>query len=552
MTTKPLLWKFVLIGMVIAAAVFAGYPPEDKINLGLDLQGGLHILYKVDTASAVKYEMDARVTSFGQALGDKGLAGTPVPDVATGTIELRGTDPARETEVRALVEDWFGEWDAQRVSPGLWRFTIPAAYRSQIERDSVTSSIETMRNRIDALGVAEPIIAKQGRDGDRILVQLPGVEDSDRYRNILMKQAELLWKPMTYPPGLNAYQPQPTQEAVASLFGGTIPDDTQLFREERLNPDGTVGDVWWPLKRITTVSGGDLRNVYRSADEWQEAVVAFDLHPDAASRFEAATQANVGKIMAIVLDDKVISAPVIESVIRGSGIIRGGFTIEGADELVLNLRSGAIPAKISIEEEWAVGPSLGRDSIRAGVSAMLASFVGVMLFMLVYYRLSGINAVVALALNILLVFGILAALPWLFSGARATLTLPGIAGLILTIGMAVDSNVLIFERIREELRAGQDGPLRGRAGLRQGALDDPRLQRDHAGGRVLPVLLRHRAGQGVCRHADHRVAGVDVHGRVRLAPAVRIGASLAPARRIAEHLRDPACFASSRILTSIS
>ncbi|NIM02497.1 MAG: protein translocase subunit SecD, partial [Acidobacteria bacterium] len=341
------------------------------------------------------------------------------------------------------------------MSPGLWRFTMPAAYRAEIERNSVTSSIETMRNRIDALGVAEPIIAKQGRDGDRILVQLPGVEDSDRYRDILKRQAELLWKPMTYPPGQASYIPQPTQEAVAALFGGTIPVDTELFPQEVLNADGTVGQVWWPLKRITTVSGSDLRNVYRSADEWQEAVVAFELHPEAASRFEAATQANVGKIMAIVLDNKVISAPVIESVIRNSGIIRGGFTIDSADELVLSLRSGAIPAKISIEEEWAVGPSLGRDSIRSGVTAMLASFLGVMLFMLVYYRMSGINAVVALGLNILLVFGVLAALPWLFSGARATLTLPGIAGLILTIGMAVDSNVLIFERIREELIQGK-------------------------------------------------------------------------------------------------
>ena len=181
----------------------------------------------------------------------------------------------------------------------------------------------------------------------------------------------------------------------------------------------------------------------------------FDLNPDAASRFEAATQANVGKIMALVLDNEVISAPRIESVIRSSGIIKGQFTIESADELVLQLRSGAIPAKIGVEEEFAVGPSLGRDSVNAGVTAILASFLAVMLFMLVYYRLSGINAVVALALNVLLVFGVLAALPWLFSGARATLTLPGIAGLILTIGMAVDSNVLIFERIREELAQGK-------------------------------------------------------------------------------------------------
>ena len=455
MNSNPLLWKFLLIGAVIAGAIFAGYPPEDKINLGLDLQGGLHILYKVDTASAVKFEMDNRVTSFGQALKKEGLAGTPVPDVAAGTIELRGTDPARETEIKKLIDDYVGRWDSEKTGPGSWRFTIPSRYRAEIEREAVTSSIETMRNRIDALGVSEPVIAKQGRSGDRILVQLPGVQDSAKLRDILKEPALLRWKEMTYPPGSNAYQPQPTREAVAALFGGVIPDDTELFEQERIGPDGAAAAVWWPLKRVTTVAGKDLRNVYRSADEWQDPVVAFDLHPEAASRFESATRANVGKIMAIVLNDKVISAPVIESVIRNSGIIRGQFTIETADELVLKLRSGAIPAEISVEEEWAVGPSLGRDSVKAGVTAMLVSFAGVMLFMLVYYRLSGINAVIALVLNVLLVFGILAALPWLFSGARATLTLPGIAGLILTIGMAVDSNVLIFERIREELAQGK-------------------------------------------------------------------------------------------------
>jgi preprotein translocase subunit SecD len=203
------------------------------------------------------------------------------------------------------------------------------------------------------------------------------------------------------------------------------------------------------------VAGSDLRNAYRTANEWQDPVVAFDLNPDAAGRFEAATRANIEKVMAILLDGKVISAPTIKNVIRNSGTIYGGFTIETADDLALKLRTGAIPADISIEEEWTVGPSLGRDSIRAGAKAMIAGFLGVMLFMLVYYRLSGVNAVIALALNVLLVFGVLAALPFLFKGARATLTLPGIAGLILTVGMAVDSNVLIFERIREELDLGK-------------------------------------------------------------------------------------------------
>jgi len=455
MTSNSLLWKFLLIGAVIAASIFASYPPEDKINLGLDLQGGLHILLRVDTASAVKNEMDNRVNYLGNALEKKNLAGTPVPDYAAGTIELRGTDPARETEVRKVVDENFGRWDVQKASPGTWRFTIPSRYKAEIERSAVTGSLETLRNRIDALGVSEPVIAEQGRDGDQILVQLPGVQNPERVRRLLKDPAKLEWKQMTYPPNANGYQPLPSREAVAALFGGAIPDDTALFPQTTIGPDGDPVSVWWPLKRVSTVAGSDLRNAYRSVDQWQEPVVAFDLNPDAALRFEAATRANVGKIMVILLDEEVISAPRINSVIRNSGIIQGGFSIDSADDLVLKLRTGAIPAKITVEEEWAVGPSLGRDSVEAGVTALLASFFAVMLFMLVYYRLSGINAVVALALNILLVFGVLAALPWLFSGARATLTLPGIAGLILTIGMAVDSNVLIFERIREELEQGK-------------------------------------------------------------------------------------------------
>jgi len=455
MTSKALLWKFVFIGVVIAASIFASYPPEDKINLGLDLQGGLHILLKVDTESAVKYEMDNRVTLLGNALGDKNLAGSPVPDYAAGTIELRGTGPARETEVRQVIDDYVGRWDVRKVSPGTWRFTIPARDRAQIERSAMTGSLDTLRNRIDALGVSEPVVAEQGRNGDQILVQLPGVQDPERVRGLLKKPARLEWKQMTYPPGSSNYQPPTSREAVAALFDGTIPDDTELFPQLLTGPDGTPVTVWWPLKRVSTVAGSDLRNAYRNVNEWQDPVVAFDLNPDAAKRFEAATQANVGKIMVILLDDEVISTPVIQSVIRGSGIISGNFTIQSADDLVLQLRTGAIPADISVEEEWAVGPSLGRDSVEAGVTAMLASFLGVMLFMLVYYRLAGVNAVIALGLNILFVFGVLAALPWLFSGARATLTLPGIAGLILTIGMAVDSNVLIFERIREELEQGK-------------------------------------------------------------------------------------------------
>jgi preprotein translocase subunit SecD len=456
MTQPSLLWKFVLIAVVIGASVYFSYPPEEKVDLGLDLQGGLHIVLRVDTSSAVKNEMDNRVTYMGNAFTERGLAyASLVPDVAAGSIILRGTDPMQEQQVRELIEDFIGQWDISETGAGSWRFKIPPRYREEIERGAVTGSLETLRNRVDALGVSEPVITEQGRDGDEILIQLPGVQDPERVKRLLKDPAKLEWKQMTYPPGTGQYQPLPSQEAVLALFGGVLPDDTDLFPEPQDGQDGTEFNLWWPLKRVSTVQGSDLRNAYRTTNEWQDSVVAFDLNPDAAGRFEAATRANIEKVMAILLDGKVISAPTIKNVIRNSGTIYGGFTIETADDLALKLRTGAIPADISIEEEWTVGPSLGRDSIRSGAKAMIAGFIGVMLFMLVYYRLSGINAVIALVLNVLLVFGVLAALPFLFKGARATLTLPGIAGLILTVGMAVDSNVLIFERIREELDLGK-------------------------------------------------------------------------------------------------
>jgi preprotein translocase subunit SecD len=348
------------------------------------------------------------------------------------------------------------------IGAGTWRLSMTPELRAAVEQDAVRTTLTTLRNRVDALGVAENLVASQGLAGDRILIQLPGVEDPGRVKDILQETDQLEWKAVTYPPGASPdnWGPPPGRDQLVAEFGGSIPEDTELVPQREPQPDGTFLEYWWPLKRVSTVVGSDLRSAFREADQWGEPAVGFELTQDAGLRFEAATRENLGRRMAIVLGNtsakRVISAPVIEGVIRDRGIIQGGgFTVQRAEDLALQLRSGAIPAKISIIEERTVGPSLGRDSIRAGLSAGIAGFLGVMLFMLVYYRLAGVNAVVALGLNVLLVFGTLGALPWLFAGVQATLTLPGIAGLILTVGMAVDSNVLIFERIREELRLGK-------------------------------------------------------------------------------------------------
>jgi preprotein translocase subunit SecD len=461
--SKPLAWKLVLIaGVVLVAAAFS-FPPSERINLGLDLRGGSHILMQVDIESAVRYETDRVVTSLGQLLKSEEISYGAVVAPTPGTIELRGTDPARRADVRERLDRVVRSWDVSETDPGSFRATMPGEYRKAVEVEAVERTLATIGRRIDSLGVSERTVSRAGIDGTRILIELPGVEDPTRVKDILQDPALLEWKAVTYPVGGDpaTWRPPASREELLAQFGGALPDDTDLFPQDVAMQDGSSAVLWWPLQRVSTVAGADLRTASRSSDEWGDPAVSFELSQDAGKRFEIATRENMGRKMAIVLggptDKRVISAPVIEGVIRDQGIIRGGFTLEQAEDLALKLRSGSIPTDVRIIEERTVGPSLGRDSIRAGIVSGVAGLGAVFLFMVVYYKFSGINAVVALLLNVLFIFGCLGALPFLFgnAGIRATLTLPGIAGLILSIGMAVDSNVLVFERIREELRLGK-------------------------------------------------------------------------------------------------
>jgi preprotein translocase subunit SecD len=448
---NPLVLKFGLILAVIAAAAFFVWPPEEQIHLGLDLRGGSHIVMQVDTDSAVEYELELVITRIGQTMTDRGWAYDAVLPVEPTVLEIRGADPAVGPEIREMLEAQVGRWAIRDLGAGTWRVVMTPEDRQTIENLAIDNTVNTIRERIDALGVREPTVQPQGLAGDRILVQLPGVEDPGSAISMLIEAAVLKWKAVTYPPGVTNFGdwiPPASREQLVALFGGVIPDDTEIFVERNTRPDGNVFTAQWPLKRVSVVVGNDLRDARLDTDQYGQPRVAFELDQDAGRRFQLATRENLGRKMAIVLDDRVISAPVIRGEIRDVGVIEGGFTIERATTLSLQLRSGAIPAKITILEERTVGPSLGQDSIRAGVTAAMAGFVGVLIFMVVYYRLSGVNAVIALALNLLLVLGAMGYL-------AATLTLPGIAGMILTVGMAVDSNVLIFERIREELRLGK-------------------------------------------------------------------------------------------------
>jgi len=453
---KGILWKVVLILGVLGTCAWLAYPPKDKINLGLDLQGGSHLVLQVETSAAVKSEIDLAVNRIGQMLKEKGISyGSIAPTEGTAdAIDLKQTDTARSSDVRDILNTVVATWN---VSPsgGDFRISIPDQARKQIEATSVETTLTVLRQRVDELGVKEPIVQKQGTAGDRIVVELPGIQDPERAKNVLQDQAKLEWNAVAYPPGITdfeSWRPPTSKEAVTQLFGGTIPPGVELVAESVLQADGTRIEYWWPLQRVAAVVGNDLRSARRSVDQMQRNIVDFVLSPEAGKRFQAATKENIHKKMAIVLGSstrkEVISAPVINDVISDRGMIQGRFDIKSAEDLALKLRSGAIPTAVTIIDEKTVGASLGRDSIKAGVTASIAGFLAVALFMLIYYRLSGVNAAVALMMNVVLVLGAMA-----YFGS--TLTLPGIAGLILTVGMAVDSNVLIFERIREELRLGK-------------------------------------------------------------------------------------------------
>jgi len=320
---------------------------------------------------------------------------------------------------------------------------------AQIQETTMTQSLETIERRINALGLTEPTIQlRGGRNNNEILVQLPGEGDPSRAKSVIQAGGQLELRLVEDP---RTYSSQ--TEALAA-HGGVLPPGTELVpgRSETRRPSGDLdtGETWYVLSRAPIVTGLDLRNAIenRNTNNPGQWVVDFTLSPEAARRFGPFTQQNIGRQMAIVLDHRVYTAPVINGRIDDSGMIEGNFSQESAHDLALVLRAGALPASIKYLEERTVGPSLGADSIRHGVQASVLSLIVVMLFMLVYYRLSGANAVLALILNLVILLAVLAAF-------GAVLTLPGIAGVILTIGMGVDSNVLVFERIREELRNGK-------------------------------------------------------------------------------------------------
>lgn len=443
---RGLLWRGVLILAVVVLSVVAAWPLEEKIHLGLDLRGGMHLVLQVKTDDALRAETDKDMERLLQEARSAGVATAQARPLSTTAFEVTGVAAQQESAVAKAASDFLPGWDWNRKGDRLL-FEMTLANATEIRRQTVAQAQTTIDNRVNALGVAEPVIAQQGATGDRIVVQLPGVDDPDRVKGIIGKTAFLEFRLVDQPSGGNVGFPD--RDSLLANYGGALPVHLEVMESDERDARGrVVGHRYYAVEKRSVITGRDLKTARPGLGQFNQPIVNFSLTPDGGKRFGEATGNNVGKGLAIVLDKKVMSAPRINSRITDSGLIEGSFTQQEVEDLSTVLRSGALPASIVYLEERTVGPSLGQDSIDRGLRAGLLGAACTVLMMLLIYRGAGVNAVLALALNMVILFGALA-----YFGAN--LTLPGIAGIVLTLGMAVDANVLVFERIKEELRVGK-------------------------------------------------------------------------------------------------
>jgi preprotein translocase subunit SecD len=422
---------------------------QNNIRLGLDLKGGSRLVLQVQIQDALKAEAARTIEGLKEELNKQNIAYGAIDSNDPSTVEqadsiqvnIHNIPVASTSDFRNLVNDKFPSWVLTPESSADYRMTFKPTELIAIKRETMERTIQTIDKRINALGLTEPTIQQRGRaEADyEILVELPGIDDPARVKQIMQTAAMLEISEVKD-------GPFPSPEAAMAKHGGVLPLDSKLYKETPR--PGQQGESWYLLNRTPVITGRDLRSARPSRDEMQAWETAFTLNKEGARRFGTFTGENVGNKLAVILDNQIRSVATIQSRIEDSGVINHIGSEQDAADLSMVLQSGSLPAGIVYEEERTVGPSLGADSIRAGLTAGAYGLAAVILAMLIYYRHAGVNAVLALILNALI---LLAALGYF----GAVLTLPGIAGFILTIGMAVDSNVLIFERIREELRAGK-------------------------------------------------------------------------------------------------
>ena len=449
-------WKalaIIMTALVVCLFAVPNFFPEAKVKtwpvwaqrhivLGLDLQGGSYLLLEVDSNYVKKEKLDQVRDEVRRVLRDAkiGYTGLAVRGDAVEVRVKEGDQQAALTKARELSQPLGGllgssgqrSLEVSDAGGGLIRLTVPQAAITERIRQTIEQSIQIVERRVNELGTVEPLIQRQGTD--RILVQVPGLQDPTELKRIVGTTAKMEFRMVD-----SSVSPDQAQQR------GGVPADSELLMSEQ------TPKVPYVIKRQVLVSGSDLTDAQPGFDQrTNEPIVNFKFNSSGSRKFAQATSDNVGQPFAIVLDNKVISAPVIrEPITGGQGQISGSFTVQAANELALLMRAGALPAPLTVIEERTVGPGLGQDSIEKGELAAYVGSIMVIVFMLVTYRLFGVFANIAVAINVAMIFGILSLL-------NATLTLPGIAGIVLTVGIAVDSNVLIYERIREELRGGRN------------------------------------------------------------------------------------------------
>ena len=456
--TKNLWIKALLILIVLLVFLYGifGLPQKlsgeglasailERIHLGLDLKGGTHLILQVMVNDAVNADTDRAIERLKEDLRSRNISYSDIakPDSVNRPeqVVLKGVPPESSSDLRSLVQVRLPEYNLTSQAENNWLLEMKPTVVADLKNRAVTQAIETIRNRVDQLGVTEPTIQEHGLGQYQILVQLPGVDDPARVKQIIQSTAMLEVRQAIS-------GPYASEQEALQANGGMLPANAILLKGRSIGSTGETQEALYIVSRTAAVSGTDLRQAQPSRDENGRPDVTFILTGDGGRRFANFTGAHVGDKLAVVLDNKVMEVATIQEQIHDTGRITGSFTEQATKDLAMVLNSGALPASIHYLEERTVGPSLGADSIREGVRAAIIGMAVVLAFMLVYYRGAGINADVGLILNLVILLGFLG-----FTGA--TLTLPGIAGVILTVGMGVDSNVLIFERIREEVRNGK-------------------------------------------------------------------------------------------------
>ncbi len=526
---KSLIWRAVLIVGLAALAVFAAYPLKEKINLGLDLQGGIHLVLQVQTQDAVRAETDKDMEVLAREAADDGMPGVTTRKTSDTSFEVAGVPADKGEAFEKVASDYLPGWD-RTLSGAAWSFRMRAVNEKAIRDGAVNQALQTIRNRVDQFGVSEPVISRQGMDSDRIVVQLPGVDDPERVKRLIKNTAFLEFRLCAFPASGGGAG---SREEVLQHYGGALPADVEILPQEVRDPQGkTIATSFYGLEKRRVITGRDLKSANPSRGQFGQPVVQFLLTAEGAQMFGKATGDNVGRGLAIVLDGKVVSAPRINSRITDSGIIEGSFTDQEVQDLVTTLRSGALPAGITYLEDRTVGPSLGQDSIEASLRAGLYSMLCVVLSMLIIYRLSGVNALLGLR-------------PERRAAVRRARLLRRHADAARHRRHgALDRHG--GRRQRADLRADQGGAedrphraRRDRRRLRERPLLDHGLEHHDPDRRALPLPVRHRPGARLRGHALDRHPGHPVLRHLRLPLAVRPDLRH-PARRASDlDLRRP-------------